>query len=255
MIPKIIHYCWLSGDPFPPEIKVCIDSWKKVLPEYEFVCWDTNRFDLDSCPWVKQAFESKKYAFAADYIRLYAVYNYGGIYLDSDVMMYKPFDDLLNLPYFWGEDTVHCFEPAIFGAEKGTQWIKDILERYEGRFFLKEDGSYDMKGLPVVVHERLCNKYKFELTELTEDYIYRNDVIRIFPKEYFNSRNFIKPIQTKDSYCSHHFVGSWLPKSKKRGLMRIKNWVPDFILNKIYAVAYHLLYKKNMSDILIPYSD
>ena len=83
MIPKIIHLCWLSGDEYPPMIKKCIESWKRYLPDYEIMLWDTKRFDVNSVLWTKQAFECKKYAFAADYIRLYALYHYGGIYLDS----------------------------------------------------------------------------------------------------------------------------------------------------------------------------
>ena len=92
MIPKRIHLCWLSGDPYPAKIGKCLASWKKHLPDYEVVLWDTKRFDLESSPWVKQAFEAKKYAFAADYIRFYALYNYGGIYLDSDVEVLRSFD-------------------------------------------------------------------------------------------------------------------------------------------------------------------
>ena len=79
-IPKIIHYCWLSGEPFPQNVKKCIASWHKFLPDYELILWDLKRFPLEKNIWVKQAFESKKYAFAADYIRLYAVYHFGGIY-------------------------------------------------------------------------------------------------------------------------------------------------------------------------------
>ena len=100
MIPKIIHSCWLSGDPFPEDIQRCIDSWKAILPEYKIILWDKNRFDINSVPYVKEAFEAKKYAFCADYIRIYALYKYGGIYLDSDVMVYKSFDPFLNLHAF-----------------------------------------------------------------------------------------------------------------------------------------------------------
>ena len=96
MIPKIIHYCWLSGEPIPWQLQICMASWKKYLPEYEFMMWDTQRFDINSLLWTKQAFEAKKYAFAADYIRLYAVYTYGGIYLDMDVEVRHPFDFLLD---------------------------------------------------------------------------------------------------------------------------------------------------------------
>ncbi|MBQ6226492.1 MAG: glycosyl transferase [Bacteroidaceae bacterium] len=267
MIPRIIHYCWLSGDPFPKDIAICLESWKEYLKEYELWLWGKKpkdnlglnivekSIDLNSVVWCKQAFDEGKYAFAADYIRLYAVYNYGGVYLDSDVMMYKPFDDLLNLPYFLGEDAVHCFEPAIFGAEKGCQWVKDVLDWYEGRLFTNSDGTTGQCGLPVVFHDVLCAKYKFELSKKGA-YSYKDDVIRIFPKEYFNSRNYIKPIQTKESYCSHHFVGSWLKKKHKLSpLVIAKRYTPDILLNMLYAVMYHFKYKKKISDVLIPFKN
>ena len=82
-IPKIIHYCWLSGEDKPPFIQKCISSWKKVMPDYEIWCWDTKRFDIHSVKFVEEAYNVKKWAFAADYIRLYALYNYGGIYLEN----------------------------------------------------------------------------------------------------------------------------------------------------------------------------
>ena len=91
MIPKIIHYCWLSKDPIPKDMQMFIDGWYEKLPDYEFMLWDFNRFDIHSSQWVKEAFSKKKYAFAADYIRLYALYNYGGIYMDMDVEVLKSF--------------------------------------------------------------------------------------------------------------------------------------------------------------------
>ncbi len=89
MIPKIIHYCWLSSEPYPEKIQNCIDSWKKILPDYEIKLWNMNNFDINSIDFVKEACSVKKWAFASDYIRLYALYNYGGIYLDSDVLIKK----------------------------------------------------------------------------------------------------------------------------------------------------------------------
>ena len=97
MIPKIIHYCWLSSDPIPLQFEEYIKSWKVHLPDYEFMLWNFDTFDIDESIWVKEAFENKKYAFAADYIRLFAVYNYGGIYLDKDVELLKSFDPFLEL--------------------------------------------------------------------------------------------------------------------------------------------------------------
>ena len=109
MIPKIIHYCWLSDDPIPGKLQRCMDSWKRALPDYEVVRWNFERFPRGTSKWVDEAFENKKFAFAADYIRLFALYNYGGIYLDMDVEVVKPFDPFLQL------DTMLCFENSKDG--------------------------------------------------------------------------------------------------------------------------------------------
>lgn len=82
----------------PASFMYNIESWRKNLPDYEFVKWDRKRFPLGKNIWVRQAFERKKYAFAADYIRLYALATEGGIYLDCDVEVLKSFNDLLHLP-------------------------------------------------------------------------------------------------------------------------------------------------------------
>ncbi len=170
MIPKIIHLCWLSGDPYPADIQRCLDSWKEYLPDYEVMLWDRKRFDVNSTLWTKQAFENRKYAFAADYIRLYALYNYGGIYLDSDVLMYKSFDDLLHLPYFMGCDFVGSFEPAVLGFEKHSHVIGHVLKHYDGRSFVKPDGSFDTLPLPDIFVNELTPLYKFRLIRSATNY-------------------------------------------------------------------------------------
>ncbi|MGN0201364.1 MAG: glycosyltransferase family 32 protein [Candidatus Cryptobacteroides sp.] len=111
MIPKIIHFCWISGDEFPEQIRMCIDSWKRYLPDYEIVLWDYEKVQALNVRWCEEAIAARKYAFVADYVRFYALHNYGGIYLDSDVEVLKPFDDLLNLKYFVGK------EQSIYGWE------------------------------------------------------------------------------------------------------------------------------------------
>ena len=252
MIPKIIHYCWLSDDEFPESIKDCIASWNKHLPDYELRLWDRNRFDVNSQLWTKQAYEAKKYAFAADYIRLYALYHEGGIYLDSDVVVYKSFNDLLHLPYFIGEDRTHCFEPAIIGCEAGMPWIGRVLERYKDRQFIKLDGSYDMHGLPLVFHDRLVGKYQFQKTRGTAAYCGEDDVIRIFPHDYFNSRDYVGAIRTGNSYCSHNYLGSWL-KKKNSVTDRMKPFVPRLVLNAFYA-CYYWMHGGDLAAKQIPYS-
>lgn len=263
MIPQIIHLCWLSGDAFPKDIALCLESWKQHLFDYEIWLWGQKpedclglnivekHFDLDSVVWCKQAFGTKKYAFAADYIRLYALYNYGGIYIDSDVIVYKSFDDLLHLPYFIGEDYVRCFEPAIIGAELHQEWIKCVLDRYEGLEFINNDGSYNMRGLPVVFHDRLTASYKFQriIMPLKRD-DYAAGIINIFPWDYFNSRDFIGAIRTSNSYCSHNYLGSWLGNSSKYKRY-VKHVFPRCLLNAIYFCRMN---EDALKDIQIPYS-
>lgn len=236
MIPKIIHYCWLSDDPYPDLIKSCFSSWNKHLPDYELKLWNTKTFDINSLPWVKQAYEAKKYAFAADYIRLYALYTEGGIYLDSDVMVYKSFNNLLDLPYFIGQDFVGAFEPAIIGAEKGLGWIKKIMEYYLERNFVNSDGSFNIKNLPVVFFEQLISHYKFQKIYDSVDFNPEEKIFNLFPAKYFNGRNNIKPIKYKDSYCSHLFYGSWTDKPQH---ITFRDFIPNGLLNFLLGINYH----------------
>lgn len=252
MIPKIIHYCWLSGDPFPADIQECLDSWRKHLPDYEIWLWDTKRFDINFTLWTKQAFETKKYAFAADYIRLYALYNYGGIYLDSDVIVYKSFNDLLNLPYFIGHDQIRGFEAAVIGAEKGCQWIKDILETYKNKSFIKENGSYDTLPLPCRFHHVLVDMgYKFYCLHVLESYELKDKEIYIFDGDFFNSRDVIEVRQTMKSYCAHNYAGSWQKSTfKKKG---IKYYIPKKLLKIIYTIGQKTWAKNKYSWFQIPF--
>ena len=221
MIPKIIHLCWLSGDPYPSKIVRCLKTWEKYLPDYEVMLWDTNRFDLDSSIWVRQAFEKKKYAFAADYIRFYALYHYGGVYLDSDVEVLKSFNDLLDLPYFMGAEKAQTPEAAIIGAEKGCDWVKQCLDYYESRSFILEDGTLDIQKLPEIM-ERQIQKLKplrilslkdslnIRKLDMQKEVLEFNDAF--FSPKVFDSREVeITPY----TYAIHHYQNSWFsPKAK-----------------------------------------
>ncbi len=242
MIPKIIHLCWLSGEAFPQDIQNCINSWKQNLPDYEVWLWDTKRFDINSTLWTKQAFDAKKYAFVADYIRLYALYTYGGIYLDSDVLVYKSFDDLLDLPYFIGQDYTGTFEAAVIGAEKGMSWIGYILQQYKDKVFIQPDGNYDMLPLPHVFFKILYPKYKFRRIDTLVYYKWDGNEIVLFHKDFFNSRNSIGPHKTKRSYCTHHYAGAWTSE-KTDVISRIKRILPLCFVKFVYDIS-HMTYKK-----------
>ena len=113
MIPKIIHYCWFGGKPFPSAVQKCIDSWKKYLPDYEIREWNETNYDLDKCKFAKEAYDQKKWAFVTDFVRLDVVYQYGGIYFDTDVEVIKSFDDLLNNKAFLGFDDDCMFNTGL----------------------------------------------------------------------------------------------------------------------------------------------
>ena len=149
-IPNKIHYCWLSKEKMPDNYIKCIDSWKRIMPDYELVLWDSDKFDINSVPFVREAVSIKKWAFAADYIRLYAVYTEGGIYLDSDVLVLKKFDEFLKYDFFTSIEIEGKKDPSryqkqtkdsvvggcglqagIFGGIKGHPYLKSCMEWYE----------------------------------------------------------------------------------------------------------------------------
>jgi len=226
MIPKIIHYCWLSGEKYPDLVIRCIDSWKRILRGYEFRLWDLNRFDTDSSIWVKEAVACRKYAFAADYIRLYALYNYGGIYLDSDVEVLHNFDDLISLPYFVGkENSRHGIEAAVIGAVKGCEWIGRCLAYYEGRHFITDRKSLSMNVLPEIMTHILTPEYTFKDISSVNEFHTSDKIICRFPVDYFSPKSYVtkKITITRNTRTIHHFAGSW-QKLWKKALLRI--WVP-----------------------------
>lgn len=220
-IPKIIHFCWLSNDEYPKKIKSYIEGWREKLPDYEFVNWNFERFPIEKSRWVREAFEEKKYAYAADYLRLYALYHYGGIYLDTDVEVVKSFDDLLHLPYFVGTEGDEYIEAAVIGSQKNNKWIGEALAYFEDRSFIKPDGSYDMITLPRVLRSVTATKYKTH--EITPDEDIQKvlaegkNLIGLFPKDFFCAKDMgTGEIQkTKNTYTVHHFAMSWIPKNKK----------------------------------------
>lgn len=223
MIPKIIHYCWLSGEEYPQAVKNSIASWKDILPDYELILWDRKRSEIVNCTWIQEALENKKYAFASDLIRLYAVYTYGGIYLDSDVEVLKSFDDLLSLPYFIGtEYNNKRIEAAVFGSEKKAKWLLTCMEYYNDRPFVKEDGSFDMLILPSIMKSKIELIKKITIMEASQvsevDFLVKNEnLFFLFPFEYFSPKNTEtgKISITKNTYTIHHFSSSWQPFMSK----------------------------------------
>ncbi len=222
MIPKIIHYTWFGTDPFPAIVKQCIASWQKFLPGYEFVLWDADRIKEISSVWVEECLSEKKYAFAADYVRLYAVYKYGGIYLDTDFEVYQSFDSLLgdrcfigreSVPYVLLERQVNVFLTShCFGAEAGHPFIKQCMEYYDGRHFIGCKSPnipahlrLDMLMMPYIQSE-IAKLFGYDASVQCDDTQKLNEGIIVYPCAYFGMLN---GTPTSHTFGHHHAAGSW----------------------------------------------
>lgn len=238
MIPKIIHYCWLSNDPFPEKIQMCINSWKEVMPDYELKLWNAQNFDIEnSVPYVKEAFDNRKWAFAADYIRMYALYTEGGIYLDSDVKVLKRFDEFLSNSFFSSME-YHPFvieqnnslsnlssngnritdnyisgieiQAAVMGAEKGCPFVKDVLNWYQDKHFVKPNGTLGLDVIAPQIYARIAENYGFRYIDTDQKL---RDNIMIYRSEIFaGNRREATPV----SYAIHFCENSWNSRSFRK---------------------------------------
>lgn len=228
MIPKIIHHCWFSGDPYSDLVKRCIRSWRRVLPDYKLRLWDKDSFDFESVPFVREAISAKKYAFAADYIRLYALYTEGGIYFDSDVEVFKSFDSFLNNSFFTGTEPyinndiiLYDLEFAIIGSEKGHPFLKEALDLYG-------EMQFDLDNPLTICHALVPLLEKYGYTSENKLYNLSNGV-KIYPLDHIHEK-----YSFYDQSAIHWCQGSWLDYPEKsrlyyfcqrNGLMGFYHWL------------------------------
>ena len=212
MIPKIIHYCWFGNNEISALTKKCINSWKRHLPDYEIRLWNEDTFDINSVEYVREAYEAKKYAFVADYVRLYAIYNFGGIYMDTDVEVIKNLDEFLAYPAFTGFENDVLLPTGIIGSEKFGEWAKEQIEYYNNRKFIKEDGKYDYTtNVKIITSIMSTNGFI-----LKNGYRVYKNCMHVFPKDYFCPKTSTGVLNiTNNTYCIHHFAGSWNPRRIK----------------------------------------
>lgn len=219
MIPKIIHYCWFGRGPMPELALKCIESWHKYMPDYEYKLWNEDNFDVHSNRYVEEAYQASKYAFVTDYVRLFALFTEGGIYMDTDVEVLKPYDDLLNLSGFTGYEGSKYLPPVTgtLASEAGNLWVKEQLESYVDAHFLKPDGTLDMKTNTARISE-IMKKGGF--VQNGEKQVYKD--MHIFPVEYFCPRQTTGEVLiSENTYCDHHFMGSWSESTIKSSLKSI----------------------------------
>lgn len=223
-IPKIIHYCWVGGNPKPQSVLYCIESWKRCCPDYEIREWNETNYDFTKNEYMRQAYEAKKWGFVPDYARLDIVYEHGGIYLDTDVEMVRSFDELLNNRGFFGfEDTgegtyfVAC--GLGFGAEKRNPLIKELRDYYDDVMFQNSDGSLNL--LPAPKHNTpIFIKAGVQMNN-------RHQVLDgnvFYPSEYFCPKIFKtgKMTVTKKTFSIHHFSASWMDEAVLKEIAHVR---------------------------------
>ena len=208
MIPKIIHYCWFGRGEMPELALKCIASWHEYMPDYEYRLWNEDNFDLESNLYAKEAYEARKYAFVSDYVRLWALCNEGGVYLDTDVMVFKSFDALLYNKAFMGfEGSKHKpLGTCVMASEAHGAWVTEQFEAYQNRRFLLSDGSFDlMTNVSFITRKMHENGFR----QNGQEQYYKD--LHVFPTEYFCPRQTTgEYIRTENTYCDHLGLGSWV---------------------------------------------
>ncbi|MGN0798564.1 MAG: glycosyltransferase family 32 protein [Christensenellales bacterium] len=235
MIPKVIHYVWVGGNPLTPLAEKCIKSWKAYCPDYEIKRWDESNFDINENVFCKEAYENKKWAFVSDYIRLKVLYEEGGIYMDSDVEVTKSLDDFLKHKAFSGFECTMKIPTGIIASEKHNPWIKLMLEYYKDKHFVHEDGSLHLIPNVLFMTELTCQNYNIKLDNTLQDL----DDIVFYPNDFFCPYlDEGQPLATENTATIHHFASSWLPegykkeKSKKNHLKSFAKKIIRFFVGK-----------------------
>ena len=235
-IPKVIHYCWFGRGKMPPLAEKCIDSWKKFGPDYEIVCHTEDNFDINQNKYAKEAYDAGKWAFVSDYVRLKILFDEGGIYMDTDVELIKPIDELIKENGYMGFDDSGLIATGLgFACEKGNELVGAMLADYDDIPFVLPDGSYDTAPCPDRNTETM-KKLGFDFD--IKDQIFMG--IRILPEDYLCPVKYYsgKKVITKNTYSIHHYCASWTTPTAKRTLF-LKRLVGVEMYDKLYGKFLH----------------
>lgn len=255
MIPKKIHYCWFGGNPLNEMALKCIESWKKYFPDYEIIRWDESNFDVNACDYTREAYQAQKWAFISDYARFVILYEYGGLYFDTDVEVIKPMDDLIEKGAFMGCEKEVAMTDGVssdgsgfdlgvnpglgFGGSPGLGVYKEIIEDYQNSHFYRADGTSNTVDTVVVRTTRALVRHglmaKNNIQEVAGVYVY--------PKDYFAPKDVLthELIITENTRSIHHYDASWAEwyerRAGERGI-RLRKLLGDRIGNTVNVAIY-----------------
>lgn len=261
MIPKIIHYCWFGKSDKDKVSRECMKTWKKLSElGYKVYEWNEDNFDIESNELIRIAYQQKKYAFVSDYVRIWVLYNYGGIYLDTDVEIFKNFDEFLNYDLFLGMIFNCSIGTAVIGAKKNNHIMEDMLDIYKRCKVNIKDSKFEIQFEDFVDYPTHNNNDLFTIYFVTKvsGFLLNNKFkcinnIAIFPKEYFEKYTFSK----KKNYCVHHANGSWYKsegESRKKSAIIVNKILGNVFYDKLRCMLkmkklpYYYLYNKKLKS-------
>lgn len=237
MIPKIIHYCWFGKGEKSRLILDCIESWKKYCPDFEIIEWNEDNFDIgNSCRYVKEAYDAKKWAFVSDYVRYYVLEEYGGIYMDTDVELLKPIDRFMTRNFLALEKADSIASGLIMGCEKNNLYCRWMLDSYSSDRFLFEDGKFNT----YTVCER-TTKYFKEHGFINRNIAQEIDGFVIYPTEYFCPKDPITfELKLTDNTVSiHHYGASWCTEEQKYYFQLRMEYVKKYPYSIASVISYY----------------
>lgn len=225
MIPKTIHYCWYGRGAKSPVIEMCIKSWREFCPDYKIIEWNEDNSPM-YIPWVRDAYKHRKFAFVADYMRFYILYNHGGIYMDTDMLLINSLDSFLKDSLFLGREDAYNANMAIIGAESGCCFCEQCLEYYNNT-------SFDVVHLPIITRFITPQLFKYGFVEIDKNQILSNGLV-VYKSDYFypihytqefmleNVMDYAKP----DTYGIHLWNKSWTDEFQ---LLAKRNWKQGYL--------------------------
>lgn len=211
MIPKKIHYCWFGRGEMPQAAKDCMASWKKFMPDWEYKLWNEDNFDVHCNAYCSEAYKAGKYAFVSDVARLKALHDEGGLYLDTDVEVFRSFEPLLHHHAFAGFEGCKrvLVATCVMASEPGTEWVKEQLSYYNDRHFILPNGSQDHTTNVLYMTTRM-RENGFVQNGKEQDY----KDLHVFPVDYFSPRHTTgEYIRTENTYSDHLGMGSWTDRN------------------------------------------
>lgn len=241
MIPKVIHYCWFGHNPLPKSALKCIASWRRFFPEYEIKEWNEDNFDVNSILYTRQAYEAGKYAFVSDYARFWILYNFGGLYFDTDVEVIKPMEDIIERGAFMGIEVPakNGFAPQVapglgLGVSPGLDLYKVLLDKYASLSFVNTDGSLNQKTIVVHTTETLV-----ALGLKPSNDIQKVAGVWIYPQDYFNPLESLtgKLHITNNTRSIHWYMNSWSETS------RVYKWLSK-MSHRLFSTRLHVIKEK-----------